>query len=573
MIKNKKGFIGLLFNPIILISIILIIFVVMMFLGFSNGYRLSFVSDVKSQLMQDYTTEWASSTDSNPISTYSDSKLDCGGTAAVIGADMDLIQLGADSTTIDSYCTFKKNFYGQEVAMVVGGWDLANFEVNGDKTYVTFQDGDVFGAPKLHVLKPHTADISRVDVIRDGLVIKTIQVSNPETISFHSGVSRSKSYLNLWYLGYKPQYSCDLSPDEVWIQEAFAQPFSIKDMSFPVTKLCRETRPFVLRNIQQGETPYYPNPIPAFNRGDFIDVPAGSIGIVNYATPNVAGVTQQCGLDSANVKVAGKWICSQVIKTTTITREVPIREIIRVSGANQFTAANDFKIGSSEFTQQQKFDCEIPSDVDIVRFPQPSKDCYSSLVSYGGKSLNLNDNQLINLNDYVSVQYFAGGEVTRTKQTLQGTYIFNIANPFVINLNGGLTFKQGNKSTISLKITNALPANSIIIKTKQKVITTNQNLPEVTASINAIQGINGHSFDIDTGNLGINEITLQAFYPIDADARVIIPSDIIKINVEVRNDQQSIIKFVEVGKVEIINIGKPNFFDKMWLWIKNLFGG
>ena len=93
-------------------------------------------------------------------------------------------------------------------------------------------------------------------------------------------------------------------------------------------------------------------------------------------------------------------------------------------------------------------------------------------------------------------------------------------------------------------------------------------MPERIIDVVVINGLNTINIDFDTSNLGLNELTLQLFYPIEADAEVLLASDITKINVEVIGEQESIVKFVDVKKSMI---EKQNIFQKLWNWIRNLF--
>ena len=57
-----------------------------------------------------------------------------------------------------------------------------------------------------------------------------------------------------------------------------------------------------LRIIQLGEQAWYPDPIPAFNRGGELLISQGKIGVVNYATYFVDGVNNKCAPNEANIK-------------------------------------------------------------------------------------------------------------------------------------------------------------------------------------------------------------------------------------------------------------------------------
>ena len=570
---NKKGFIGLLLNPIVWLVILAVVAV--LFLP-NTGFKLNLFPDAKSQLMQEYTSYWTSQTDGQwgyvaDGKEHENLKFKWSG---AVKTTPDLISVAHDLNFGSTWMQTKHNFYGQEVALLIDNSQGASIGFGGDNFNTPHTGSSAI--PEITILKPHTLNPSQVDVIYGGVVRKTMGVQNPAYFHF---APQNKNAFNIYFIGYKAQFSCDLAPDEVWIQQSFAQAFSINDLDFPPTKFCKETRPFTLRDISQGETAITPNPIPDFNRGEILTPTANSIITANYATPNIFGVTNKCDVDQANVKIAGKWVCSQVIKTTTLTREVPVREIIKVEGSNQFTfstspSKRSFSIGNIIFSAQEQFTCPFPSDVDIVNFPNPSSDCYSAVAVYNGLSYAFADKQMIKLKDNINAQFFASGSLQRKdggiENKIVGTYLFSISNPMSINVEGGLSFRQNDIAAIPFLITNNLPSNNIKIKLQQKVSRTNQILQEKEIEFNANNGANKFSFDINTANLGVNEVSVQAFYPIYADGLVLLPSDKIIINVEVLGEQQSIVKFVEVEKPRLVG-EKQSLFSRIIQWIKNIF--
>ena len=166
---------------------------------------------------------------------------------------------------------------------------------------------------------PYTLEPNKYDVFLNGKSsinkVATITIDAQYPIKVYIGVSDRKG-ASVYFIGYKAMLSCDLTSNEVWIQEAFTNStFSINDVAFIPTKFCKETRPFVLRDISQGETAIYPDPIPDFNRGVSLSVPPDKAIVVNYATFYVSGVTNRCDVNQANTKVNGQWVCKDIIKS------------------------------------------------------------------------------------------------------------------------------------------------------------------------------------------------------------------------------------------------------------------
>lgn len=532
------------------ITLSAIIFVVILLAVVMSGYLTIINTDTKTQLQSEYNTVYASILDvssfkSNPDITYSTPD------ESKFFTDNSINMISTGGCAVGQSCSPR----GSSI----------NINLNEKQWVFLLQDAPYLGGQQVGIsiikITPRTLESGVYDVEIDG--IQKGAIGN--TFSLNGDSTHNSG--TILYIGSSALFKCDLRPDEVWIQESFAQAFSIKDLSFPPTKFCKETRPFVLRDIQQGETPIIPDPIPSFNRGDQLLPPLGNIITVNYATPNVPGITQPCSLDGANIKIAGKWVCSQVIKTTVLTRTIERRQIIP-TGINSFTFTtsqlkNSFDLGSNTFSASQNFKCQFP-DIDYLTPPNPSSDCYTSNVKYGNTNFEIMDGKSINLNDNIQVQYFANGQLNRKdnswQNNLQGTYIFNIDKGISIDLQGGTAFKQNDKAYIPISITNYLPSNTIKLKVSQKIIATNQNLPDKDYTASIQNGDNKFSFPIDTSNLGLNQVTVQAYYPANAGT-VLFPSEILKINADIQGGANHIpIKFVDKIQPEI---NKPGIIDQI----------
>src|SRR3990167_5523986 len=466
---KKKSLLGLVFTPIGLI-ILIIIGVVIAFNYDFSGFNLA-IFDAESQLKQEYTTIWADETDGTAVAghTENDAFISDGSIITYRGT------VYADNAQPGSVA-FKHNFYGQEVVILAA---LYGAKLNNDNSFDTNNQQTIF------IFKPSTFEPNKVSVSMNGVTIKTIEVSNPFYITLST-----KSYPNtiiMQYIGYKAQFACDLASDEVWIRESFAQQFSINDLSFRPTKFCDNERPFTLRNIAQGETKIsIGEGIIPLNQGQTIPprlLEVGEIVTINYATPNVAGVTNICQPDQANVKIAGIWVCSQVIEKTTITREVLVREILPVTSVNSFTFTStetngQFNIGNEIFKTAESYACQLPSEGEIIRPPNP-EGCYDALLSYAGQQQTLKDKQIVKIADNINVQYLASGSIQGGDiSKLDGVYIFSIDGKVMeLEAEGGLNIRLNNDANLDISLTNNLPTNIISLKATQKVKATNQILP------------------------------------------------------------------------------------------------
>lgn len=672
-------------NKRLLAGIGIIIVLAFLFVNFRGGAKtLSLSSDPETQFKQEYITIWADNTDSNfdifgngnckaRYLDYDDEvkNIQQQGFGCVYKIDSNNNYLagvyfenekfvisgggrGGTVYTTDSITSTasgwdiapKQKLIGQEIAIVLGG--NANFGKFGVECW-TIPGGTTCESIVSYVLKPHTLEPTRWDVVKvSGERLPFGKVGeitgNPLTLSF---ASQGTGTFNIHYVGYKAQYECDISQDEVYIQETFGagQTFSIKDLQFSPTKFCKTTRPFVLRNLQQGETAVYPDPIPDFNRGVSVTVPQGSIYVVNYATYYVSGVTNRCGVNQANVKNSnGQWVCQDVIKPVEVVvqckvdtdcyvptksecfgyfkgcisnkcaydetipdspvcknevvtivkqiQEVEKRILQPVTGSNSFSFYQNvnnpsFSIGDQLFSATQpEFLCALPSDSDFVNAPSPSSDCWQTTATFGN-SVKVKDQGLADIHPLIRLQYYAGGKLTRgtfrNPEDWGNSFIFTINSPEAMKFNvedSGFVIKDSNKK-ILINLENNLPSGNIIIKYQQKVKATNQFLPEQMIEKNVIKGNNSFEIPMNTQNGDINTITLQAFYKINANSEVLIPSDRIILNYDVVTQLPSVEKIVEVTKEtvvpvveereKIVNIERVIEVTKIPLWVWGLF--
>lgn len=289
-------------------NVILIVALVLLALFFFKGKSFATIQDTENALKQEYKTYWADSTDDNfdygykgsatgtPPSKLFECAISPGG-----------IVHTSSGTNIGYYlggCTSYKDFKGQELVVLL--------EAKGSTSFGSYTRRG--GTLETIYFVPHTLDSNKFDVFFNGKSAPNFVTTS--TIDTNTGRLNFGSDGAIYYIGYKAQFACDLTSDEVWIQEAFTNStFSINDVAFIPTKFCKETRPFVLRDINQGETAIYPDPIPDFNRGISLSVPPDKAVIVNYATFYVSGVTNRCDVNQANTKVNGQWVCKDIIKS------------------------------------------------------------------------------------------------------------------------------------------------------------------------------------------------------------------------------------------------------------------
>lgn len=246
---------------------------------------------------------------------------DVGGIA--VGTSIDINPAGVGTANCESTRVWK----GQEVTYVLGGTYHTDCQWGGS-SYVC--------EPYVHLtFKPHTLNPDVYDVYRNGQLVGT--QSHPEGIKWGSGARSSRlsdfgatASGITYFIGYKAQFECDLGPNERWIETQWIDSVNVDDVitkdGLIPTKFCKTTRPFVLRDIAQGETAISPDPIPAFNRGETLKSPSSNqLIIVRYATYQVPGLenptdaTQayRCVQRDSNYKCL-KWQVETVIKPVEV---------------------------------------------------------------------------------------------------------------------------------------------------------------------------------------------------------------------------------------------------------------
>lgn len=447
-------------GAVIILVILALIFLAPDGIKFPAGtYSILSPEQIEPQLKEEYTTACSDKTDCSldefTITSETVQQFDNG--------DIYL------SATFDKKptATYNQIFKGQEVVAVYSaGWDshegscslspVASF----DCTYSGTGTSSTASCPVMVVkYKPHALDTG-YDVYQDDVKVGTFDAPTgfqlSTTCNLHGG--RRSANANIHYIGYKAEYSCDLAPDMVWVQETFSSPFSSKDLEFVPSKLCHETKPFTLRTLDQGEKALTRDEgINSLNKGKTLNVPSGSYLTVNYATYYVSGVLNRCSPNQVNAKdSAGKWYCKDIIasiplavqcnsntdcpiplkntcpgyfkgciankcvyddtildapvcKNEIITivkqiEQISQREVVPITGSESFTFSNNYKrtsfnIGSKSFinTKAPSFTCSVPSTSDFVYAPSPSSDCWRVYFTYGGNGYSLKDSQSINL--------------------------------------------------------------------------------------------------------------------------------------------------------------------------------
>lgn len=451
-------------DALIILGFSLLIVIGFFYFGGYFEFRL-FAIDVptaEQQLKQEYVTKWADNTD-EPIVYFHSMQ---GVSYAEILEDFFYISsgssLGDGSASMEIIPTFK----GQEVVLLA--------RANERGAYPQFKaNGVEYPVPTNTLLTikfiPHTFNIQIYDIEVNGVKVKEIDIGEGLSLSFR--VTNRYAEAVVYFVGYKAQYECDLSSEEVWIRERFTSQFDINDLEFMPTKFCHSTRPFVLRQLDTGETAIrreegiYP-----LNRGEIIPsrvLETNEIVIVNYATFYVEGVTNRCDVNSANVWDGNKWVCKSVIEPVQIIVQCetnedcpqPLKEqcpdyftgcinnfceyddtiwnseicknevvtIIKIREEIQkqvlieskgeyfflFTQNRDrgnFMFGDEKFTASKlSYKCTKPSEEGYFNVPYGGNHCWGTTMNFMGSNYIMNNLNYALINPYITIQYVASG--------------------------------------------------------------------------------------------------------------------------------------------------------------------
>ena len=529
-----------------IIALPILILLIMNFAGIQSTF-----GNAESQLKDEYTTYWSTITDGK-----AEDKFACSGRGYITATDDDIIIVAGLYTDPES-CTSKKIFNGEDVAVIIDGGQ--SFSSGGHEGQCTFHGINMNNQQKLIEFKAHTLD-KGYDIIENGVKISYVDAPNGFTIGMSCdkrGGGRSSVAGYIKYIGYKAGY-CDARDNEVPISESFttqvnidskkAKEEGVSTLSFRVNQFCNEALPFTLRKLGEGIKPIgKAEGITPFNRGETIPsraLESNEVITINYWTPVEECQSKGCkvcGAGEANTKQSdGTFKCQSYLQADE-PRTVTERQVVDASSSlNSFVfhstkIKSSFQIGSQYFLAENKFTCD--GEEGVYRAPNPTSSCYVADISYDSFSGKLNDGDSKILNDNLEVQYFSSGDYRirsggQTENNLEGNFIFKVTDAIHLQLES----IDNTNGIIKFTLTNNLPDSKIMLKSQQRVLRSELNLPETSQEIQAKKGDNSIEVRYDNKNLGINEITIQTFYPIVTDKQYLIEGQGFKFGVDVGTD-------------------------------------
>lgn len=308
---------------------------------FGGNIGLFSVLPIEDQLKAEWNTIWADITDGTGIDFTKIGTIGFGtGTyKKVSGTTITTYSNDGNYILFDNTATLildDKNYKGQKMIFYLrgsGGKDEStNVQIAGNcNIHGVYMDCDRSGeratiCPSMTVELEPRRNTSQVYIKKNGLTIADIEVGD----TFHPQISCSQTvghwfYGFLDFVGYKAEYECDLTIDEVWVEETFTSDFTIEDLTFDATKLCQATRPMIERDLVLGEKELSSEDgIDLLNTGQTITATADKVIIVNYATYYVEGLLNPCEPNEANVWDGSQWVCESIIEPITIIQQCAV---------------------------------------------------------------------------------------------------------------------------------------------------------------------------------------------------------------------------------------------------------
>ena len=458
----------------------------------------------EDQFKSEYYSQWSDSTSSHIFSTtgsigYGTGNLIRDGNIVYTNTGGDIV-VGNGEIVFDN-----QNYKGQEVLIYLTGKGYNAFttssggiaggcSITGAGLRCIREPNSYYTTCDETVVKyiPNTFDTSIYSIYVNGIKVNELNVGD----TFHPRVSCStdgttaNAFLGfIHFVGSKAQFDCDLSPNEVWIRERFTQQLNISDLAYIPTKFCNSGRPFILRDLNLGETTVRREEgIEPLNRGETIPSRAltgTEVLEVSYATFLVAGLGEPCAFDEVKENINGAWACRKFLEPLVLTVQCQkdadcptplknscpnyfigcqsntckyddtqlnssvcrneiitiihdiqlqdVRVFVNVSGSTTFKFAhpyNDalFSIGNKQFTTSTKYTCAPPASGETIRPPVPEPGCYHGEAAYNGQTLLFTDGQQYALNPHIKLTYYDAGKVTRNDVTglLDIRYLYGV---------------------------------------------------------------------------------------------------------------------------------------------------
>lgn len=253
---------------------------------------------------------------------------------------------------------------------------------------------------------------------------------------------------------------------------------------------------------------------------------------------------------------ANRVVCENEIVTLLLQLEEVEEQItIPAQQENTFIFTQNsqrgfFMFGDEKFIADWlEFKCTPPAE-GIYKVPYGGNNCWGTEIHFLNNDYEVNNLYEVAINEHIQLKYVASGTLKARDNEAEipldqwsNTFIFTITDGININLEpeNKYVLKNSDKK-ITLNIENNLPTNSkAFIKLKQTRKQTNEILEDRKIEKVLVEGDNEVTIQPDWGGYGINQIEIQAFYPIKANSQVYIKSDniITKYNVvdEIPPDQ------------------------------------
>ena len=199
---------------------------------------------------------------------------------------------------------------------------------------------------------------------------------------------------------------------------------------------------------------------------------------------------------------------------------------------NSLDTPKSLSIGDSVFSSSLlKYHCagKIPDDINQVRTEQysPPKDynepnCWSSTLTYEGKSYDIYMNQKIQLNKYLEAEFKPDGGYLKDEKIVKDSarviFIVTLINKDFLETtisDYSTIILSSSPDKIPVNIRNDLAENipgGLVVKTTYSKLQNMEEIQDIPMTFK--KGINSYTVDLDTKTLGRQDIQLQPYFVI-----------------------------------------------------------
>tara|TARA_Y100000034_G_scaffold103568_1_gene129290 strand:- start:748 stop:2643 length:1896 start_codon:yes stop_codon:yes gene_type:complete len=629
--KNKKGVVGLLTNPLVILGLLAIVG-----LAFFGGDLLAIGAD-DFLIEDDFTTtspalasKQCTTDRSNrfqPITTCNDgvweSKMgsltnpsaSCPGSSSssvsVSGNNLNLNSAGGTTAEVKYLkdlkprdIKFSATFnagtsafskHGSSFDVFLGSQKLYSDSISN---FAFSKFGQSQSKDYLFVLQKDIVDPELFLVMVNGKVVNKVKITESTAqlrIKSTSGGSpcgqsptMGTATFKIDALKSRPYFNCQVDSDEIVVRDAFKEgtTFSIDDLNLRPVKFCVDNYPAIKRSlVNKGARADIQGQLTKkLTKGESITVGKGEVIEIYYIADFKEGLGTRCSLDSAwdtDLKKCVKIIDEQ----EDIVTFVNTKEIIKLA-SNQVFFKNSLKVADKSISSSKpKYVCsDVRADTAVVS----DNKCWTNVIGYGGNNFNYIYAQEKNINKFLKLKWIPEAKFKEKK--VQPGYVNNfvltVDNEEILDVSTipeasskyWVIFKDNRN--INFQVTNNLgkfDKSGIQVRETKRLLTSQKT--EIKTII-FDKGTKAYSVPIDSSQLGRVEYEILFWYEVGGekifdDEKILRSFEVVK---QIPKDIKVVEKKVTVTETITKTVTKTveknvitDFFKSIIDFFKNLF--